>query len=101
MAITIGSYNFEGPFSNSNSLRAQSAVYAILGRNGESDRWIVVDIGEAGDACGRVANHDRADSWKRQGYRQLACAAHYCDERSRMLIEQELRKRFNPPCGDR
>ncbi len=101
MAINIGNYNFEGPFSNSNDLRKQSGVYVILGRNADSETWKVVDVGESEDVQERVANHDRADCWKRQGYRQLAAAAYYCDERTRTRIEQELRAQFNPPCGDR
>lgn len=101
MAIQIGSYNFDGPFPNINSLRKQSGVYAILGRNTDSDRWIVVDVGEAGDVQDRVSNHDRKDCWNRQGYKQLQVAANYCDERTRMRVEQELRAQFDPPCGKR
>jgi hypothetical protein len=101
MAITIGRYNFEGPFQTCNSVLARSAVYAILGRNSDAERWIIVDVGEAGNAQDRIANHDRASSWRLQGYLQLACAAYYCDERTRMQVEQELRRQFNPPCGVR
>lgn len=101
MAIQIGSYNFEGPFSNTSSLRKQSGVYAILGRNSDSERWVVVDVGEAGDVQERVSNHDRKDCWSRQGYRQLQVAVYYCDERTRMSVEQELRAQFNPACGKR
>lgn len=101
MTIKIGRFDFEGCFSSINSLNALSGVYAILGRNLDDERWIVVDIGESGNVWDRVLNHDRTESWKRQGYRQLACAVHYCDERVRMLIERELRGQFNPPCGDR
>lgn len=101
MTISIGRYNFDGPFSDPGSLRAQSGVYAVLGRNSDSERWNVVDVGESENVRDRVANHDRADCWKRQGYRQLAYAAYYCDQRTRTQVEQELRKQFNPPCGDR
>ena len=101
MAITIGKYNFEGPFTSTNDLRKQSGVYAILGRNTDSETWKVVDVGESGDVQERVASHDRADCWKRQGYRLLTVAAYYCGERDRTRIEQELRAQYNPPCGDR
>ncbi len=101
MAITIGKYNFQGPFSSTSSLKNQSGVYVILGRNSQPEPWTVVDIGESGTVRERVENHDRAPCWNRQGYNQLAVAAYYCAEAQRMRIEQELRAQFNPPCGDR
>ena len=101
MGITIGKYNFQGPFSSTSSLKNQSGVYAILGRNSQSERWAVVDIGESGTVRERVENHDRTSCWKRRGYNQLAAAAYYCPKAQRMRIEQELRAEFNPPCGDR
>ena len=101
MGINIGKYNFQGPFSSTSSLKNQSGVYAILGRNSQSERWTVVDIGESGTVRDRVENHDREPCWKRQGYRQLAVAAYYCPEAQRMKIEQELRNQYDPPCGDR
>jgi hypothetical protein len=101
MSITIGQYSFEGPYTDAAHLRRQSGVYAILGRSREADRWSVVDVGEAADIQGRVANHDRAPCWRGQGHRVLTAAAYYCPEVPRMQIECELRRQFGPPCGDR
>jgi hypothetical protein len=100
MAIQIGKYNFEGPYSDASSLRDQSGVYAILGSDGSSP-WNVVDVGESDQVRTRVMNHDRSDCWKRQRHARLAYAAYYCNESDRMRIEQELRAQFKPPCGDR
>ena len=101
MGINIGKYGFDGPYANTDSLKAQSGVYAILGRGADQDQWKVVDIGESENLRDRVANHDRSDCWKRQGHRTLAVAGYYCDERTRMAVESELRAQFNPPCGKR
>lgn len=101
MSIKIGNYNFEGPFTSTVGLKNQSGVYAILGRNRDTERWSVVDIGESGRVKDRVVNHDRATCWKGRGYAQLSAAGHYCSERQRMSIEQTLRTNFNPPCGER
>lgn len=101
MGITIGNYGFDGPFMSASGLMSRSGVYSILGRHSEQDRWTVVDIGEAGDVRDRVECHDRKDCWKERGYPSLSVAAFYCDERTRMRIELELRAQFNPPCGDR
>jgi hypothetical protein len=101
MTINIGNLAFDGPHLNSAPLLARSGVYAILGRRTNIDTWTVVDIGESGDVKNRVDTHDRSDHWKRQGYSQLAVAAYYCDEATRMRLEQALRKQYNPPCGVR
>lgn len=101
MSITIGNYSFEGPFTNTASLKNQSGVYAVLGRNGQGENWSVVDIGESAEIRDRVENHDRADCWKRQGKSTLAVAAYYCDGNSRISIESALRTQYTPPCGDR
>lgn len=99
MSITIGGYNFDGPHMNTAQLRSQSGVYAILGHNG-TGQWNVVDIGESADVRNRVDCHDRADCWKRRGHSTLAAAALYVPETQRMQIEQQLRKQYNPPCGE-
>lgn len=99
MSITLGRYNFEGPFGNTDNLKSFSGVYAILGRSTAYENWSVVDIGETGNVRNRVATHDRKDCWKRQGFSSLQAAAHYCGEAERMRIEKELRKQLNPPCG--
>lgn len=99
MSIHIGKYHAEGPFGNVSALLAQSGVYVILGRSGQYANWNVVDVGEAGDVQDRVTNHNRKLCWNGQGHVELAVAAIYADEGSRMLIERELRAQFNPPCG--
>lgn len=101
MSITIGNYSFEGPFANAESLRNNSGVYAILSRRNGTDRYTVIDIGEAGWVRDRVANHDRRDQWARTNHGTLAVAALYCDETARMRIERELRAQYTPVCGVR
>lgn len=97
MTILIDGYNFEGPYLNPQSLQTRSGVYAVLGANGNGNHS-VIDIGESGDIQTRVLQHDREPCWRRQG-KQLAYAALYLNERDRMRIEQELRAKFDPPCG--
>ena len=100
MTITIGSYNFEGPFSNTQALRNESGVYAILGSNAPGE-FIVLDIGESATLKDRVDRHDRRDQWHQCGYRALSAAALYTDAMSRMRIERELRNLYAPRCGIR
>ena len=101
MSITIGKYSFEGPFTDTASLKNQSGVYVVLCQSGQSNHSKVVDVGESGDVRNRVENHDRKDCWRRNCTGTLAFAVYYCDAASRIRIESELRKQYNPPCGER
>jgi len=101
MSIKIGNYNFDGPYADTSKLKNQSGVYVILGRSGSAHNWNVVDVGESATVRDRVQNHDRAPCWKRQGNSELQVAANYCNEQQRMRLEQDLRERFDPPCGKR
>lgn len=101
MSIQIGSYTFVGPFTSTSNLRNSSGVYSILGRNSEAERWNLVDVGESQEVKERIENHDRKPCWQRRGYNTLTVAAFYTNEASRMRIEKELRRQFNPPCGER
>jgi hypothetical protein len=99
MSIQVGNYHAEGPFGNAGSLASRSGVYVILGRASPAVPWTVVDVGESSDICARVGCHDRAPDWGRQGHAQMAVAAIYCDEPTRMRVERELRQQFRPACG--
>ncbi len=99
MTICVGVYEFDGPHLTTEALQERSGAYAVLGRNQGTEPWTVVDIGEAGGVRSRVSQHDRKTSWQSQNQRELACAAFYCNEAQRMRIEQELRARYRPDCG--
>lgn len=101
MTIRIGNYSFEVPFTDTTSLKSQSGVYAVLTRGNQADRWTVLDIGESEDVRGRVKNHDRKNCWQHDSKGTLSVAAYYCGAGVRERVEAELRKQYNPPCGDR
>jgi hypothetical protein len=102
MSITIGRYTFEGPYTNTADLQDRSGVYAIHDqRNGT---YHLVDVGESAQVKTRVENHDRRPCWNGNNRGVLTVSALYTpnlQQASRMAIEQELRRQFNPPCGDR
>ena len=100
MAITIGRYTFEGPFESTFSIEDRSGIYAVLSHNGL--RYDVVDIGESATVRSRIESHDRADCWARYGGRYYAVYyTPFSQQPARKQIEQELRRQYNPPCGDR
>lgn len=102
MTITIGNYTFEGPYSNFASLLDRSGIYVILCL--KDGKRLVIDVGESATVKSRVEGHDRAPCWRKHCAGTLEVAVYYTpntQQPGRMQIEQELRKLYQPPCGDR
>ncbi len=102
MAIQIGRYNFEGPYQSTASLADLSGVYAILSRN--RTRYDPVDIGESAQVKTRVETHDRKECWRQHAIGALVVAVYDTpglQQAGHHAIEQELRRQFEWPCGDR
>jgi hypothetical protein len=100
MSITIGRYNFEGPYTKTNDLEDNSGVYAI--HCYRDQKYYLVDVGESASVKTRVQNHDRADCWGRNCNGTLTVSVLYTprlQQAGRREIEQEIRRQFNPNCG--
>jgi len=101
MSITIGKYEFEGPYPDTASLQDRSGVYAILDHE-EGGHYGLLDVGESANVKTRVETHDRKDCWNRNKKRTLYYAVYYTlnlQQPGRMEIEQEIRGQYKPPCG--
>jgi hypothetical protein len=103
MIKILDNLNAEGPYSNTDSLKEQSGVYVILGRNNDFESWNVLDVGESATMQSRVNYHDRQNQWSRCGYSNLAVAPIYLqdNEKLRRSVESMIRNKYNPRCGDR
>jgi len=102
MSINIGKYAFEGPYKSMGSLQDKSGVYAILCDGGQN--YKLIDVGESATVKTRVEGHDRKDCWKRNCSSTIEYAALYtpnAQQAGRMAIEQEIRKQYQPPCGEK
>ena len=102
MSITIGDYPFEGPYKSTSNLLDRAGIYAILTLK-TNGKYSVVDVGESANVKTRVENHDRKDCWRRNS-NNIVLAAYYTpnlQQSGRMMIEQDLRDRYNAPCGER
>ena len=95
-------YQFEGAYSSSDLLKSKPGVYVIWC---ESDnKWTVIDVGEAADVKKRVQNHDRARCWGKKCGGTVYYSATYqpaSDREERLRIEQEIRDKAEPMCGER
>ncbi len=99
--MKILDYEFEGPYPSTGSLKDRSGVYAVLGNSGNGG-YSLIDVGESHEVKSRVENHDRKPCWSHHSKGKLYIAVHYTPgaaQQGRMVIEQKIRRRFNPPCG--
>ena len=90
--MDIAGYNFTGPLADY-QLDNSSGVYAVLGSGNK-----VVDVGESNDVKARIDNHDRKSCWQREGHNGTFAVCYAPSDR-RENIEQDVRRKTNPPCG--
>ena len=103
MTITIGGWQFEGPYSHTSNLYDYSGVYAILDKRVDGRYW-VIDVGESSTVRTRIENHDRKNCWLRNQQGTLAAAVLYTpnfQQAERRVIEQEIRSMYELACGIR
>jgi len=103
LSIDIFQYSFEGPFTSTDRIEDRSGVYVIL-CNQNNGHYNVTDVGESATVKSRVENHDRRSCWGLHCNSKLVVAVLYTPnlhQTGRKQIEQEIRRKYNPPCGDR
>jgi len=95
-------YTFEGPYSSTNSLMDNSGVYLIICNDGKS--YHPVDVGESAKVKTRVETHDRKECWSKNCNHTLKVAIYYTPNKQqagRREIEQDIRCKYDFPCGER
>lgn len=99
--MLIGGYEFIGPSSDTDSLLNEQGVYVVVCMVRNVPHCIL-DIGTAEKERlrDRILSHDRKSCWGDHSHGGMAYAAMYMkkDER-RLEIEDELRWKYDPPCG--
>lgn len=99
--IDLAGIWFEGPFSSTDQIRNQSGVYVVASAPHGLGLRTWLDVGESGELRDRLDNHDRRGCWFNNSPQGWVYFIHYCNEAERMRVEQELRRRLNPTCGER
>jgi hypothetical protein len=99
MSINIEGYEFEGPFTSTDSLKSLSGVYVIHYKN-NNGKYTRLDVGESEDVKDRVETHDRKECWDRNAHGDITVSAYYCSENERMRVEKIIRDSLNLPCGE-
>lgn len=101
MSLTVGRYQFEGPYVSEAQLEDRAGVYVIV--SAANGQYYPVDCGESAAVKTRVANHERADCWRAhaQGGTLMGAVLYTPQLQSagRVAIEQEIRGQYSFPCG--
>jgi len=104
MSLTIVGQTFEGPYASTSSLEDRSGVYVIVTRRNSSENYAVVDVGESATVKTRVSNHERSSCWNKNNLGELVVSVCYTPnlgQSGRKDIEQKIRNKYNPSCGER
>ncbi len=86
--------------------RDVAAVYVIL-CVAQGGSWTVLDVGQTGELGGRIDSHDRRECWSRNcpSGSIWVCVYPMPSDRytaqDRRDLEAEVRRQYNPPCGQR
>lgn len=94
-------YKFEGP-KEMESFEPRSGVYFLT--HEYDNKAYALDIGESKDVKDRIENHTRKNQWIKNVKGPIKFYAYYTEygkKDTRIEIEQDLRKKYNPPCGDK
>lgn len=98
MAITIEGYSFSGPYYHTRKFDSDfPCVYLLVNNQNQ-----VVDVGETGSVNGRMINHERKSCWYTHNCGDTGLYVYInADENFRRLLENLIRIKFRPPCGQR
>jgi len=94
-------YQFDGAYTSPDSLESLPGVYVIWCRSQEG-AWHVLDVGESEDVRDRTTNHDRLSCWRANCKGTIYYSATYTPnmgKNKRLEIENEIRRRERPLCG--
>jgi hypothetical protein len=100
MTAQVGGYAFEGPYTSNDDLKDEPGLYAVVCQSA-GNTFALIDVGESAMVKKAVENHTRKESWTSYCRTGQAVAVFYTpdlQEAQRQSIEQEIRKRMNPPC---
>jgi hypothetical protein len=100
MPIKINDLEFYGPVRSTDELQDDPGIYAILGEIDQ--KYYIIDVGESETVKTRTEGHDRKDCWGRKSRGDVFYAALYMPDKQqdeRSSIEEEIRNRYQVPCG--
>ena len=97
LTIKIGDYDFDGPFSSTDSIENKSGIYAIL--HYKEGKFYLLDIGESSRMKKEIEKHDRKE-WEKNSNAVIEYSVFYTPKLwkdDRKEIEIKIRATYMPP----
>jgi len=99
MPIKLGKYSFTGPIASIDKIKDRSGVFAIVCK--VDTEYFLIDVVESSKLRTKMGDHGNKDCWIKSCNGKLLIFVHYTTflkHESRILIEQEIRDLYHPPC---
>ena len=80
------------------ALPAVEGNYVVCRRNG-NDRYSAIYAGETGDLSERLADHNKADCFKRHRATHVSYRVNYAGVDARRAEEKDIIGKYAPPCN--
>ena len=100
MTVKIGDYDFDGPFSSTDSIENKSGIYAIL--HYKEGKCYLLDIGESSRIKKEIEERDRKE-WEKNSNGVIEYSVIYTPKLwkdDRKEIETKIRATYMPPYGE-
>jgi hypothetical protein len=97
LTIKIGDYDFDGPFSSTDSIENKSGIYAIL--HYKEGKFYLLDIGESSRIKKEIEEYDRKE-WEKKSNGVIEYSVFYTPKLwkdDRKEIEIKIRATYMPP----
>lgn len=98
MPIQIQGYSFTGPYYHTRRFQNDfGCVYVLINNLNQ-----IVDVGETDNINSRIINHERKTCWYQHGCGDSGLYVYITqDANFRLLLEQLIRTKYSPLCGER
>jgi hypothetical protein len=96
MTVLIGSWEFEGPFTQAKEILHEPGIYAIL--TCTDSEYELLEIDESESVRATLERHDRFPLGKPESATNVAAAVYYCADLTTALREgliEEVLREFN------
>lgn len=97
--MKLGKYSFTGPIESIDKIKDRSGVFAIVCK--VDTEYFLIDVVESSKLRTKIGDQGKKDCWIKSCNGKLLIFVHYTTflkHESRILIEQEIRDLFHPPC---
>jgi hypothetical protein len=85
-------------YERNTDFKAIGAVY-VMSKVNKDDRYKIIYVGQTGNLSDRPVNHHKTECFDEHGADKLLIHAEE-HEKTRLEIETELVRYYNPPCND-